>query len=161
MLLQYTMFASCAGNSDLIDFLEQNLASFSLRSSNWSTRVHEHSAAICRQNSALFHLLYIYHVSKNQNRAISQNLAVSVRFGIFYNFPHEYNHDMFRNGITSLKNLLKHPEIIPELFPFLPDMLYRCSTAIVQDKKRRTVWTSPYFNFSKFKVLINRIMCRW
>lgn len=34
VLLQYTMFASCAGNSDLIDFLEQNLASFSLRSSN-------------------------------------------------------------------------------------------------------------------------------
>lgn len=79
---------------------------------------------------------------------------------IFYNFPHEYNHYMFRHGIASLKNLLNHPVINPELFVFFPDMIYDCSKiigeavlhAIVQDEKR-TFWTSPYFDFSKFKVL--------
>lgn len=76
---------------------------------------------------------------------------------IFHNFPREYNHYMFRHGIASLKNLLKHPEINPGLFVFLPDMIYDCSKitgeavlhAIVQDEKR-TFWTSPYFDFSMF-----------
>lgn len=79
---------------------------------------------------------------------------------IFHNFPHEYNHYMFKHGIASLKNLLKHPEIDPVLFSFLPDMIYDCSKItgeavlhdIVQDEKR-TFWTSKYFTFSKFKVL--------
>lgn len=79
---------------------------------------------------------------------------------IYYNFPYEYDQYMFTYGVASLKNLLKHPEINPLLFTFLPKMRYDCSKIsgevilhdIVQDE-RKTFWTSPYFDFNRFDIL--------
>lgn len=78
----------------------------------------------------------------------------------YYNFPFKYRQYMLKNGIVSLESLFKHPMINPEIFLFLPEMNYDCSDItsksvlhdIIEDKKR-TFWSSQFFDFSKFKIL--------
>lgn len=78
---------------------------------------------------------------------------------LVHNYHLEYSQYMYKNGIASLGNLFKHPEVNPILFKFLPDMSYNCSEItseavlhdIVQDK-RRTFWTLRLFDFNKFHI---------
>lgn len=98
-------------------------------------------------------------VGKYVNISLQKNSAHLLGI-IYHNFPYEYSQYMFTNGISSLKNLLKHPEINPLLFTFLPKMRYDCSQitgeAIVHDivqDERKTFWTSLYFDFNQFDIL--------
>lgn len=85
--------------------------------------------------------------------------------GIFvHNFPLEYNQYMYKNGIASLRNLFKHPEINPILFEFLPDMSYNCSyitsEAVLHDivqEEKRTFWTLRLFEFNKFHIFVKSL----
>lgn len=78
---------------------------------------------------------------------------------LVHNYHLEYSQYMYKNGIESLRNLFKHPEVNPILFKFLPDMSYNCSEItseavlhdIVQDEKR-TFWTLRLFDFNKFHI---------
>lgn len=99
-----------------------------------------------------------YNVEKYVNISLQKNSAHMLGM-LFHNFRYEYTQYMYRNGINSLLNLYKHPQINPEIFLYLPKMRYDCSKLtgeavlhdIVQDKKG-TFWTSIYFDFSVFEV---------
>lgn len=120
---------------------------------------HEYLIFFMLKRSVMFRDTIRQSIGKYINICLQKN-SVHLLGIISYNFPNEYSQYMGENGIASLNNLMKHPEINQELFRLLPNMNYDCSKItrgsvlhdIVEDKKR-TFWTSRHFNFSRIRFL--------